>query len=204
MTQVGFRQLLLRAQAGDACSFSELCEVVRGDLEQHARGYMRQQNPEASASDLVQKTLLRAWQKLHQFQCAMDDEQALLQFRAWTNRILNRLGLNTVREREALRRKPAAQLLRLNQHGYAAEKIHPAASDPSPSACAGAVEEALSLRKALDKADGTLDHVIIRLRFYEGLSLRQIAQRLELSNDKVREHYHRALRHLQRELKGLS
>jgi DNA-directed RNA polymerase specialized sigma24 family protein len=43
----------------------------------------------------------------------------------------------------------------------------------------------------------------LRLCFFEGLSLREIAGRLNLSYDKVRERHHCTLRRLEQELKGL-
>jgi DNA-directed RNA polymerase specialized sigma24 family protein len=48
-----------------------------------------------------------------------------------------------------------------------------------------------------------LDRQIIELCFAQKLSLREIAERLQLSYDKVRERYHAGLRFLQRQLDGL-
>ena len=50
---------------------------------------------------------------------------------------------------------------------------------------------------------GARDREIVRLCFFDGLSLRQIAERLQLSYDKVRQRYHRSLKVLERELGGL-
>lgn len=45
---------------------------------------------------------------------------------------------------------------------------------------------------------------IVRFRFYEGLSLRQVAQRLGLGYDQVRQRYQIIIRRLERELGGMS
>ena len=44
---------------------------------------------------------------------------------------------------------------------------------------------------------------IVRLRFFEGLSLRQVAGRLQLSYDKVRERFRFSVRRLQQYLEEL-
>ena len=43
----------------------QLLAAVRPDLERRARRYNHQDRADASASDLVQSTCLRAWQKLN-------------------------------------------------------------------------------------------------------------------------------------------
>ncbi len=187
----------------------QLLALIRPDLQRRAGSYAAPDQPEASASDLVQNVCLRAWQNLHQFGCGADDDQACAQFRAWVIQILHRLGLNTIRFRTAQRRRPGQQLIRLGGCGQgdsspAGTGPEPAAnvSTPSSRACAG--EQASRVQQALAKVPEPTDRAIVRLRFFEGLSLRQIAERLHLSEDKVRERYRVTLRRLQRELGGLT
>src|SRR4051794_30278933 len=104
----GFRGLVQRAQTGDQQALDQLLAELRPDLERWARRYATPVQPEASVSDLVQSVCLRAWQKLDQFDVGADDEQTMAQFRAWIGRIVERLGLNTVRRRTAQRRKPTS------------------------------------------------------------------------------------------------
>jgi RNA polymerase sigma factor (sigma-70 family) len=59
------------------------------------------------------------------------------------------------------------------------------------------------VRAALLKIASETDREIVRLYFFDSLSLRQIAERLGLSYDKVRERHHASLRFLERELGGL-
>jgi RNA polymerase sigma factor (sigma-70 family) len=47
------------------------------------------------------------------------------------------------------------------------------------------------------------DREVIRLYFFEGLSLQGIAERLDLTYDMVRDRYRRAIRQLERNLRAL-
>jgi RNA polymerase sigma-70 factor (ECF subfamily) len=73
----------------------------------------------------------------------------------------------------------------------------------SPSADLAAQEGARRVREALARIAEPTDREIIRLRFFEGLSLRQIAGRLGCNHETLRQRYHAVLRRLERELGGL-
>jgi RNA polymerase sigma factor (sigma-70 family) len=152
---------------------------------------------------------VRAWQHLDQFHCEADDKQALAQFRAWMGQMVRRLGLNAVRFRTAQRRQPAKKLLRFSppdaddSAGHAGS-LNPPAGGSTPSSHVRQGEEGTLLHEALENIPEVMDRLIIRLRFYEGLSLRQIAEQLQVSPDKVRERFHFTLRRLERDLKGLA
>src|SRR6516164_5071244 len=107
----GFQNLLARARAGDRAATDELLALIRPWLEKVAMSHALAHQPDGSVSDLVQEAWLRAWQKLDQFQGAADEAQALAMFRAWLARIVSRLGLNAVRDRNASQRTPPGKLL---------------------------------------------------------------------------------------------
>jgi len=203
-----FRDLVRRAQARDRQAMDQLLAAVRPALQRHARTYATLDQPEASASDLVQSACLHAWQKLAQFACGADDAQTLAQFRAWMIRILHRQGLNAVRFRSAQHRQPPGITFRLglsrpDEGGNREDLAEPIAPDATPSSQARVGEQNRLLRQALANVPEDIDRAIVRLRFFEGQSLRQIADQLQLSQDKVRERYHCTLRRLERELGGL-
>ena len=81
--------------------------------------------------------------------------------------------------------------------------MEPAASGPTPSANAQGDEQRQLIRAALEEILEGEDREIVRLRFFEGLSLRQISERLTLGYDHVRERYQLSMRRLERELAGL-
>lgn len=201
----GFGELVEAARTGNRQALDQLLAAVRPELQRRALRYIALDQPEASASDLVQSVCLRAWQKLEQFECGTDDDQALAQFRAWLFRILHRLGLNQIRHRTAQRRQPEKKHVRLGVLAVDAKEgggFEPAANQATPSARARSAEEADLVRQALAKVPGEIDRTIVHLRFFKGLALRRIAEQLQLSEDKVRERFYFTLRRLERELGG--
>jgi RNA polymerase sigma-70 factor (ECF subfamily) len=196
----GFHDLLARARSGDRAATDELLSLIRPWLEQLARNVALHHRPDGSASDLVQEAWLRAWQKLDQFQGADDEAQAVAMFHAWLTRIVSRLGLNAVRDGDAKQRTPPGKLLRLDD---SAAVLDPSAGEPTPSARAQAAEQARLVHEALARLTDPLDRDIVRLRFVEGFSLRQVAARLGCNHETVRQRYHVLLHRLQRDLNAL-
>jgi RNA polymerase sigma factor (sigma-70 family) len=203
-----FQDLLRRAQGGDRQAVDELLVLLRPHLEQLARKYADPDRATASTADLVQEAGLRIWQKLDQFKGADDEGQTLAMFGDWVGQIVRHLGLDRQRQRHAQRRKPSKKLLRLDA-GAAdrtdtdAGRIDPAGSGPTPSANISAAERARLIQAAVERMPQETDRQIVRLCFFDGLSLRQIAEQLQLSYDKVRQRYHHSLKVLERELGGL-
>lgn len=201
----GFDALLRRAQTGDRSALELLLQQVQPWLRQQARSFADPQRPDASASDLAQDAWLRAWQKLAQFRGGPDDEQTRALFYAWLGRIVQRVGLNAQRARGTRQRQPAGRIIRLERtlRDLSSAPLAPPAAGPTPSGQAEADERLSLIRNALERLDDALDRDILRLRFFDGLSLRQIAERLEHNHEKVRQRFHTVLRRLERELKGL-
>jgi RNA polymerase sigma factor (sigma-70 family) len=194
-----FQRLLLKARDGDAQALNELLALLRPHLEQLARQYSDPAHAEASASDLVQEAWLRAWQKLDQFEGTQaSDEENLAMFRTWVGQIVHRLGLNAKRDRRTAKRHPRGQAVlpmsRIAGHQDSGRKsFEPPAEGPSPSARLRTSEEMRLVQEALDAIPDAEVREILRLRFFEGLSLRQIAERTKLTYDQVRERYRQGL-----------
>jgi RNA polymerase sigma factor (sigma-70 family) len=200
----GFHDLIARARAGDRAAIDALLQRMRPWIEQVARDQSAPHCPDHSVSDLVQEAWLRAWQKLDQFQGTADEAQSLAMFRAWLERIVSRLGLNVARDADAQHRKPPGKLLRLNSATEDSPPgLDPPAPVPTPSANASADEHLRLLQEALAGLSDPLDRDIIRLRFFDGLSLRQIALQVGGNHETIRERYHAVLARLQQRLKGL-
>ena len=198
-----FQELIVRARSGEREAMDSLLAVLRPHLEMLAREYADPGRAEGSAADLVQEAWLRAWQKLDQFQGGASDEETLAKFRVWVEQIVHRLGLNARRDRNAQRRRPQGRaIVHLSSAGGSSRPrgASPPAAGPTPSANVRQDEEAELVRTALARLPEPLDREILRLRVFEGVSLRQIAERLEISYDKVRERYKVSLRILEREL----
>jgi RNA polymerase sigma factor (sigma-70 family) len=73
----------------------------------------------------------------------------------------------------------------------------------TPSGIVSQDEEAIRVRAAIEALEDATDRAILQLRFVDGISLRQIAERLSLSIDRVRDRFGFGLRHLQRHLESL-
>jgi len=58
------------------------------------------------------------------------------------------------------------------------------------------------IRAALERIPDETDRTIVRLRFFAGLSLHQIAEQLAMSYDKVVERSHAGLKSVEKELRG--
>ncbi len=196
--------LLEAAQGGDNFATYRLLEIVRPHLERLAHGYSRSDHGCETTSDLIQEAWLRAWQRLDQFEGGVNAQETLAKFRAWAGRIVHRLGLNQQRDQRAQRRRPAdRKILPLADEGFRSSADGfapgncPPGDDPTASAILQADEEAQLVEAAIAAIPSDRDRNIIRLRFFEGMSLRRAALTLGLTYDAARESYDRALRRLE-------
>lgn len=92
------QRLVERAKSGDQTAFGTLTEPLRRELQLHC---YRIVGSVAEAEDLVQETLLAAWQGMAEF-------QGRSSVRTWLYRIATNRCLNAVRDRER-RPRPARQ-----------------------------------------------------------------------------------------------
>jgi RNA polymerase sigma factor (sigma-70 family) len=205
MDATGFQTLLNKARSGDESATGELLLLVRGHLAQSAGRYQQQTQAVESTSDLVQEASLRLWQHLPEFRGGSTDDESLAMFLAWSEQIVNRLGLNALRDRAAQCRFPRGTIHRLGPGAGSSRPSpgEPVAADPSPSASARSREEAACIQDAVARLTDEVDRELLRLRFFEGRSLRQIADDLRLSYDQIRDRFKRIMRRLERDLEGL-
>src|SRR5262249_25969000 len=78
--------------------------------------------------------------------------------------------------------------------------VDPTGREPTPSASLWSEEQARLVQAALAKIADETGREILRLRFFEGLSLRQAAQQLGLTYAQARGRYQSSLQHLETEL----
>lgn len=136
----------------------------------------------AKTSDLVQYTIVEAWQKFSRFQG--DDER---QLRGWIKAIL----INSARRdrRDARPIDACAYLDDIPGRG-------PLPDRPSLDA-----ERASRIEAALSQLKGR-DQSIIRLRIWDELTFAEIGRRLDLSEDAARMLFSRALGRLRRRMRS--
>jgi RNA polymerase sigma factor (sigma-70 family) len=205
MESQGFQDLVRLAQAGDRHATSRVLQLLRPHLERLAQRYVDRTRPGESVCDLAQEVEVRVWQKLAQFRGGDGDEQTLALFRGWLGQIVQRLGLNTQRKNKAQRRQPAQPVRALAAVGTSdtIADYDPAADEPTPSMNVRQDEQTQLVRQALDRIADAADRALLRLHFFEGLSLRQAAQQLQLSYDSARTRYQRSLAQLESQLARL-
>lgn len=203
METQGFHDLLSRAQAGDRAAMDRLLEILRPHLEPLARQYADPERAVESTADLLQESCLRAWQKLDKFDSDKGDDETFAMFRAWVGQIVRNLGLDRRRARGRLRRKPAGGIVRLGD-GAGGDGTHagvpsdPPGRESTPSTYVRADETSARVRAALEEIEDTTSASILRMYFFEEMTFADIARRLELSYDQVRDRYWATMRDLGR------
>jgi RNA polymerase sigma factor (sigma-70 family) len=203
----GFQALLRLAQSGDRAAVDRLFAELEPYMERVAREVAEPGAATESASDIVQEAKVRAWQRLAQFQGGTSDAHTRAMLHAWVGQIVRRVAWNVREARNALRRRaPNRVLVPIGGGGSSSRSqgagLDPAGSGATPSAAVRKDEEAWLVRLALEKAPDATGREVVRLSFFDGLSVRQAAERLGISYAQAREHYHGTLRRLERELKG--
>jgi len=190
--------LLGLARAGHLHALGQLLELYRNYLELLARLQIsRRLRGKIDADDLVQDTLLEAYEAFAQFRGTTEAELA-----GWLRKILTsnaaslaRRFYGTQRRDMRLERELADELERSSavlDRGFIAPQS-------SPSQHAAKREQAVLLANALKRLPEDYREAII-LRQLEGLSFPEVAQRMERSLDSVKKLWMRALTRLQQVL----
>jgi RNA polymerase sigma factor (sigma-70 family) len=178
---------LRAARAGDAAANEALFRMLHGFLEAQAPRYANLVRPEHSVTDLVQETELRLLERLAQFQGAAEADANLAEFRDWAGTALFHVACNIYRTRMAKGRRPdrPPQPIGATDAHDANGCADPPAAGRSPSSSARAAEAARLVCRAIeDLPEGQRE--VVRLFFFEGLSLAEIAARQGVSYDTVR------------------
>jgi RNA polymerase sigma factor (sigma-70 family) len=181
-----------------------LVAELQPHLEVLARGYADPRRAVESTADLLQEAWIRAWRGLEQFKGGADGAQSQAMFRAWVEQIVRRVGLNARRDARRKTRDPGRRILRFTAEASSrsgrGSEVHPADSGPTPSANVQLDDRARLVRDAIARIPDPMIQVILKLHFFDGLSLHRIAERVDLSYDQVKDRYRGAMARLEREL----
>ncbi len=183
MTADPFEQRLKKACAGDADALGELLDHQRPELRRLA---VEQLPPviqkRIDASDLVQQTCLSVFRSLKDFE-GIDPAQ----FVAWVRKIHERNIQNTIRDQLLAQRRAAVR------EAGDAESDGLADPGPSPSQLVRFSEERTRLLGVLRQLPDD-EQAILQLRYWEGCTLVEICERLDLTRDAAAWLIHKALR----------
>lgn len=165
------KELIARAKAGDRAAFDELVKATYQRV--HALA-LRMTGNEHDADDVVQDTYVRAFNGLRKFR-----EDA--RFSTWLHRITANSASTLMGRRQRHRHDDIESVVDLADHREDA--------DPEFQLQNGVV--GARLRRALDNLPERLRNVVV-LRDVHGMSHREIAEELEISEAAAKVRLHRA------------
>jgi RNA polymerase sigma-70 factor (ECF subfamily) len=197
---LGFHELLQRAQSGERAALEDLMAEFGPLVRCICFDYEDAAASEISTSDRTQEVWMRVLIKLHQFQGADDDELTKAKFRSWLRKITRTVLVNLYDAHRAKQRQPPGQRLPLDDRNdddsLRPGGLAPVDDDLSPSARVCANDQAERLHHELNRIPAQ-EREILRLRFFEDLSLRQISEVLNETYDRVRARFRKSLELLQ-------
>jgi RNA polymerase sigma-70 factor (ECF subfamily) len=172
------REVLERAARGDEAAFGEI--VARFERPVYALVHRLMGGDAESARDLTQDVFLKAWRNLSRY----DPERP---FAPWFLKLAANLALNA---REAARLRKAASLDAPLPGSDAPREVADSAAAPAAERAADA-----ELRDAVRRGIAALEGkyaLPVALFYLEGLSVKEIAERLSLPEGTVKIRLHRA------------
>src|SRR5947209_2861231 len=178
-------RLLAAARAGESAALGQLAERYRPYLRSVAARLLDPRLP-SDCSSVVQEALLAAVRGFAQFR-----GQTGAEFLAWVAQIVRNEALTRLRRAGPVQPLPASP-------GDAGQL---AADIPSPDEQASRREQVARVLAALDRLPPDYREVIT-LRNLQGLSLLEVAGRLQRSHAAVRQLWGRAIRRLREECGG--
>ncbi len=170
----------------DEQAFREFVQANQDRVYSYAWYFLRHRE---DAEDVTQEAFVRLWRR-----CPATDDAGR---RAWLTRVAHNLCVDAERRRRVRRSwtRPAAE---------GELERHPAAADPQASL--EAAQDQRRRHDAVAEALGSLPadvRGVMLLHYWQGLSLRDIAQTLGLNESTVKVRVHRARRALKHGLDGL-
>lgn len=177
----GLDALLIRARAGDGDALAGLIEVYRERLRNRADRHLdRRMRSKISPSDLVQESLVQAVSDLDAFRGS-----SLVEFSAWLEGILDHRIANTRRCFMETSKRNVRRELPIGADSRVRESLANLPGECTPaSEAARRLERREALRIAINRLPDE-QREVLRLRYQDELSFRQIGERLDLSEGRA-------------------
>lgn len=190
------RDLIRAAQAGDVGAIEGLVARFSGLIHKECGKYGVWQNPEWSHSDQLQEVIFRVWTKIEQFN-GTEHEHVAPMFEQWVRVTCQSVLKNLYRARSAKKRKPEGKIEAFDE---VTQDFVNRKGDKTPSSIFSANEDIERLNVAMEEQLDDQGREILNLRVVEGLSLKEISERLSLTYEQVRYRYHASLEKLGKQL----
>lgn len=178
--------LLAQARDGDENSFRVLVEA---NTERMIHVALRMVGSRPEAEDIAQEAFLRLYRSLDRFR-----GDSLLS--TWLYRTVSRLSIDFLR-REKIKRQ--IFFFRANNDDAQDPLDFVPSKEVSPEAHTGFQQAGVALNHAL-KDLSPRQRAVFTLRHFEELSLKEIAEALELEEGTIKAHLHRAVRQIREKL----
>ncbi len=201
----GIRKTIEDAKQGQPGAVNALLQRIRPELERLSKTHFTSA-PDASSADLVQNAWTRIWQRLSQFEVAIDDEQTWAKFRGWMTQTVRTMSHNARRDRNRKRRSPSRAILRFGGHASSIQRgaaADPEAGEATPSVNMQTSEQLEQVRAAIARINEPKAKKVVVLRFFQQKSLKEISKSLDITYDQARTLYKKAMQVLQEELGGI-
>lgn len=186
----GPERMLTQVRAGDGQALGQLLEMYRGYLNLLVRVQLDQRiRGKLDPSDLVQETFLEAHRDFRQFRGTTEAE-----LMGWLRTILSRNMANQIRHFGTRQRDVRLERRlgdELDRSSAAMDRALVAAGS-TPSQSAMRREKAILLANALERLPPDYRDVLV-LRHLEGLSLREVAARMDRTVNSVKNLWARAV-----------
>ncbi len=184
-----FVHKLRQAQEGNQEALEHLVQEFGWVVNNECRQFFLATPAELSSADLRQEIWLRIWSKLDRFDI-QDGALTLPKFTSWLRIVSKRVILSLVEKRYAQRRKPQVAVISM-------DKIDVKDDGKTASYIFRQEDQRQKIRDAIEALSTEEMKKIIVMRFFDNLSLKQIACRLQISVDQVRYRFQSAMRELE-------
>ena len=184
-----FTQYIADAKRGDQ-SAAEYIVSEFGSLVRLEVINLVPNSPDMSVRDSVQEVWLKVWQRISTFRGAESSKDCRILFKAWLMFVARNAAIDILQKANTQKRGGGLQRNLLPDVP---------GREKTPSSYANGRSQAERLRDVMNQMD-SVDAETLRLRFYERLKVREIAERLELSIDQVRTGLDRGMKQLSREI----
>ncbi len=177
LNELSDEQLILKYQSGHPEAFDTLVKRYLPSLYRFAYRFC---GDTAEAEDITQETLLKAWKHLSK----VDSSQSL---KGWMFRITRNVCIDHYRKKKMI---PFSQF----DNDDGSNILEDSLTDPLPLADVQRHRDELSdmLRAILQKLPAQY-RIVLSLRYDEGLTLKEIADSLEVPPETIKSQHHRAI-----------
>ena len=174
-----FVVLIDAAKRGEASAIDQLISQFSNDMNRYVRTAPSVEACELSVRDICQMSWIRVLRYLPKFNGSADNDICIAKFRTWLKITTHSVLKNEISKMNAIKRGRSKQ-------DRSVEPKYLRSDDRTPSSIIVKKEFTAKVREYMNLLDNPVQVECLKLRFYEGLKIGEIADKLDLSIDQVR------------------